>query len=100
MLNETVFVRGPKGTNVFDWMEERRFRVLLLQPVDPEQDVSTNNPLVYKTYTEADDERTPTITPLFMGVALEEIPFTFIGANDLNVKPDEIRAAIGWRVNR
>ncbi len=90
VVNETVFVRGPLGANVFDWMEERRFRVMFLEELDPEFPPGVNNPLVYKTFAESDDVRGPTITPMFMGSTLDEIPWVFIGANDLNAKPDEI----------
>ena len=90
VLNETVFVRGPRGVNVFDWIEERRFRVLHLEPEDPEQPFSSLNPMVYKTFTESDDVRSEEITPSFRGRMLEEIPFVVIGANDLNMSPDEI----------
>jgi len=90
VVNETVFVRGPEGANVFDWMEERRFRVLFLEELDPDFPPGPNNPLVYKTWAEADDVRGPTIIPQFMGSTLDEIPWVFVGANDLNAKPDEI----------
>ncbi len=90
VVNETVFVRGPQGVNVFDWMEERRFRVMFLEELDPEFPPGPNNPLVYKTYAESDEVRGPTVTPQFMGSTLDEIPWVFIGANDLNAKPDEI----------
>lgn len=90
VLNETVFVRGPLGANVFDWMEERRFRVLLLDPVDPDEPPSAANPLIYKTFVENDDVRSDTVVPMFGGRVLEDIPFVIIGANDLNFTPDEI----------
>ncbi len=90
VVNETVFVRGPEGANVFDWMEERRFRVLFLEELDTEEPLSQNNPLVYKTWAEADDIRGPTVIPQYRGSTLDEIPWVFVGANDLNAKPDEI----------
>ena len=90
VLNETVQVRGQGGIDIFDWEQERRFRVIFLEPVDPDQDPSANNPFVYKTFVENDDVRSETITPLFKGSPLNEIPFVYVGSNDLNVKPDEI----------
>ena len=90
VFNETVFVRGADGVNIYDWQEERRFRVVLLEPVDPEQPESFSNPSVYKTFVENDDVRSDTIIPRFFGRMMEEIPFTVIGANDLNIQPDDI----------
>ncbi len=93
VLNETVFVRGEQGASVFDWMEERRFRVLQLGP-DPEAGVDeAGNPLgdiVYQTFVENDDVRSEIVVPMFKGRALEEIPWVFVGANDLCSTPDEI----------
>jgi len=63
---------------------------VFLEPEDPEQPETPTNPLVYKTYTEADEIRSETVTPQFRGTALNDIPFVFIGANDLNPEPDEI----------
>ena len=90
VLNETVFVRGKDGAELFDWQEERRFRVAVVEPVDPEFPFGMNNPLVYKTFVQNDNERSEEVTPSYKGVTLEEMPFTIIGSNDLNVKPDEI----------
>ena len=90
MFNETVFVRGPDAVNVFDWREERRFRVVHLEPLDPDLPLNATNPLTYKTFVENDDVRSPDIIPLFRGRALDEIPFVVSGANDLNMQPDEI----------
>jgi hypothetical protein len=90
VLNETVQVRGKAGADIFDWQEERRFRVAFLEPVNPEADFGPGNPLVYKTFVENDNVRSDEIVPMFQGVPMDEIPFVFIGANDLNTKPDEI----------
>ncbi|MEE8551523.1 MAG: DUF4055 domain-containing protein [Gemmatimonadota bacterium] len=90
VLNETVQVRGAGGIDIFDWEQERRFRVAHLEPLNPDLDVSASNPMVYKTFVENDDVRTDEVTPMFQGRPLEEIPFVFIGANDMNLKPDEI----------
>jgi len=90
VLNEIAFVRGPEGANIYDFEPERRFRVLFLEPENPEAEESPTNPLVYKTFVEVDDIRSPTMVPMFRGATAEDIPFTFIGANDLNPKPDEI----------
>ncbi len=90
VLNETVQVRGKGGAEIFDWQQERRFRVAILEPEDPEFPFGMSNPLVYKTFVQNDDERSEEVTPSFKGVTMEEIPFTIIGSNDLNVKPDEI----------
>lgn len=90
VFNETVFVRGADGVNVYDWQEERRFRVVMLEALDPEQPTSAGNPLVYKTFTENDQVRSEVVVPSFFGRTMEEIPFTVIGANDLNIQPDDI----------
>ncbi len=90
VFNETLQVRGKDGIDIFEWTEERRFRVAFLEPEDPEQELSPSNPMVYKTFTKNDDIQSDTITPMFKGVASNEIPFVFIGANDHNAMPDEI----------
>jgi len=90
VVNETVFVRGPNGTNVYDFQEERRYRVVYLEPADAEQPESPTNPLTYKTFTQQDDIQSEVVIPTFRGTALNDIPFVFIGSNDLNVTPDEI----------
>jgi hypothetical protein len=90
VFNETVQVRGRDEHDIFNWEEERRFRVAILEPVNPELEFSASNPMVYKTFTENDGDRSDTVTPMFKGVAAEEIPFTFIGSNDLDSAPDEI----------
>ncbi len=90
VLNETVFVRGADGATVFDWMEERRFRVLQLAPKDVDADGNPVGDIVYQTWVENDDVRSETITPTFKGRALDEIPWVFTGSNDLCSTPDEI----------
>lgn len=90
VLNETVQVRGRGGVDIFEWEQERRFRVAFLEPIDPEADLGPNNPLVYKTFVDSDGIRSETTTPLYKGSPLNKVPWVFIGANDLNVKPDEI----------
>jgi len=90
VLNETVQVRGKDGAEMFDWQEERQFRVAMLEQVDPQFPIGISNPLVYKTFVENDNVRSEEVTPSFKGVTMEELPFTFIGSNDLNAKPDEI----------
>lgn len=90
VLNETVQVRGSGGIDIFEWEQERRFRVAVLEPLDPAEDLGPNNPAIYKTFVENDNVRTDLVVPMFQGKFLEEIPFVFVGANDLNLKPDEI----------
>ncbi len=90
VFNETIFTRGTQDIQDFEWNEERQFRVLQLMPEDPEQPLSVTNPLVYTTVVENDGILQEAITPAFRGGTLEEIPFVFIGANDLNPEPDTI----------
>ncbi len=90
VVNETIIVRGKDPEDVFEWVEERRFRAIVLEAVDPEFPVGVSNPLVYKTFVVVDEVVTESVTPQFRGVTLDEIPFVFIGANDLNALPDEI----------
>lgn len=90
VVNETAFVRGTGGDDIFEWNVERRFRAVILEPENPEEPESGTNPLVYKTFTERDGLESETITPMFRGRTLDQIPFAVIGANDLNLTPDEI----------
>jgi len=79
VLSETIQSRGNAGADIFAFEDERRFRVLFL-----------NEEGIYTTYAERDEVRTPDIQPAYKGATLDEIPFIFIGSNDLNPKPDEI----------
>jgi hypothetical protein len=90
VLNEVLPVRGSGGADMFEWMQEDRYRVALLEPVNPDADASVRNPLIYKTFVEVDNERSETIIPKYQGSPFGEIPFVFIGSNDLNPTPDEI----------
>lgn len=91
VLNETVAVRGRDGADIFDWQDERRFRVLTLEPpIDDLTGDVVEGPPVYQTFVERDDERSPVVTPSFQGRTLDEIPWVFIGANDMDPRPDEI----------
>lgn len=90
VLNESKFTRGKNGADMFAWQTEDVHRVLLLEPEEPELPVSDVNPIVYKTFTQTDDITDETVVPEFIGVKLNRIPFTFIGANDLNINPDDI----------
>ena len=90
VMNETIIVRGKESEDVFEWVEERRFRAVVLEALDPDFPAGLNNPLVYKTFVVVEDVVTDSVIPQFKGVTLEEIPFVFIGANDLNALPDEI----------
>lgn len=90
VLDETAQVRGSESADMYEWIEERRFRVAVLEPIDPDLDVSASNPFIYKTYTEIDNIPSPVIIPTYQGSPLDEIPFQIIGANDLNTMPDEI----------
>jgi hypothetical protein len=83
VLNETAVVRG-KSSDRFSWETERRFRALLLQ-VDPATEEVT-----YTTWVEVDGVQSEVVAPNFRGTVLGEIPFTFIGANDLSPMPDDI----------
>lgn len=90
VLNETVQVRDAAGADAFEWTQEECYRVALLEPVNPEAGVSDRNPLIYKTFVQDDDERSETVVPMYQGSALGELPFVFIGSNDLCPTPDEI----------
>ncbi len=78
VLNETSVVRG-RGTDIFSWETEPRYRALVLDEFGN-----------YLTFTEVDGLRGEEINPLFRGNSFDEIPFTFIGANDLSPDPDDI----------
>ena len=80
VLFEDVVARGSAGTDIFSHEAQRRFRVLHLDPETGQ----------YTTYSQQDTTRTEDIVPTFKGRALDEIPFVFIGSNDLNPEPDEI----------
>ncbi len=90
VVNETILTRGMDGSDVFEWTEDRVFRVLQLAPEDPNFPISDSNLPVYSTYTKVDEIRSDTIAPAFRGRTLDFIPFTFIGARDLNSTPDVI----------
>ncbi len=79
VLNETGQVRGL-GTDVFEWTVERRFRAAFLDDFDG----------VYTTFVEVEGQRREEVRPVFRGATLTEIPFVFIGANDLSTRPDDI----------
>lgn len=79
VLSETIQTRGNAGADIFNFEQERRFRVLFLSEDG-----------TYTTYAERDEVRTPDVQPAFKGATLDEIPFVFIGSNDLNPAPDEI----------
>ncbi len=83
VVNETSVVRG-KSSDQFSWETERRFRVMLLQE-DP-----ISEEITYVTWVEVDGVPSDTVAPNFRGTVLGEIPFTFIGSNDLSPLPDDI----------
>ena len=88
VANETAVVRG-KGGDMFAWETERRFRALALAP-DPSFENPDEAPIVYTTWTEVDGLESARIAPEYRGTQLDDIPFTFIGANDLDPEPDDI----------
>lgn len=79
VVNETGQVRGL-GTDVFQWTVERRFRAAFLDDFTGE----------YTTFTEVEGITDEPVVPTFRGTTLQEIPFVFIGANDLSARPDDI----------
>ncbi len=79
VVNETGQVRGL-GQDVFEWTVERRFRAAFLDDFTGE----------YTTFTEVEGVQGEPIVPMFRGAPLQEIPFVFIGANDLSARPDDI----------
>lgn len=90
VTNEIIPVRGIGGFDLYDWNFETRYRTFLLEPVDPERDLSPGNPLIYKTFVDANNYRSDTVIPMYQGSPLDEIPFVFIGATDLNPMPGPI----------
>ncbi len=78
VTNETAQVRG-RGTDTFEWVVERRFRVFILDEFG-----------IYTTFTEVEGLRSEPVQPEFRGGTLDEIPFVFVGANDLQSTPDDI----------
>lgn len=97
VLDETRFVRGKAGgPDRFAWDKEDRFRVLSLQPREAAEGAvgAAEVPLgVYRTWIDADTTGEVLLeekTPMYRGRTLDEIPFVFIGANDLDPSPDEI----------
>jgi hypothetical protein len=90
VTNETLQVRGTDGAGRFEWEQEEQYRVCLLEPVDDEQEVSNGNPLVYKTFVEVEGLQGEMITPLYKGVPMESIPFTFVGESNLDSSPGPI----------
>jgi len=81
-----------RRTDVFEWENVTQYRVCLLeQQFEGGEPVGTSR--LYTTFTETDGAMpvaTDAITPVYKGTPLDEIPFVFIGSNDLSSKPDEI----------
>ena len=90
ITNETLQVRGFGGVGQFEWIQEERWRVMYLETLDPEVDLSAANPLVYKTYVEIDGEKSPPVMPTYRGVPMKEIPWTFINEKNLKACPGGI----------
>lgn len=98
VLREDVFKRSSSEAGpVFDWEAQRRFRVArLVKNVEDAEtgaklaDDADTDSLIYATYVEYDEERTAAVVPKMGGRSLNEIPFTVIGANDLNLQPDDL----------
>lgn len=90
VANETVLTRGEMGTDIFAWDEDRVFRVFQLTPEDPAFPLSAENQPIYSTFSKTDEMESAVVTPMFRGRTLDFIPFTFIGARDLNSDPDII----------
>lgn len=95
VLDETRFVRGKgKGPDLFAWEQEARFRVLTLGPREAaEAGDKPAGPATYTTWVEQDTTGMllgEESQPKFEGKTLDQIPFVFIGANDLDPKPDDI----------
>jgi len=98
VLREDTFKRGDSAAGpVFDWEAQRRFRIARL--VKNEADAETgsklapdeeDDTLLYATFVEYDEARSDVVVPKMAGRPLNEIPFTVIGANDLNLTPDDI----------
>lgn len=94
MLDESGRVRDR-----FAWTEEQRFRALFVGQTDILADADEGHRPVapdgaagdfYWTAVEGDDGARTIIVPTFRGRALERIPFVVIGANDLDLDPDEM----------
>lgn len=98
VLREDTFKRG-EGTAgpVFDWSEQRRFRVCRLVKNAPDAETGaklgpdeSDDDLLYATYVEYDETRGEITVPRMAGRPMNEIPFTVIGANDLCLTPDDL----------
>jgi hypothetical protein len=90
ITNETMQTRGSSGAGQFEWMQEERWRVMYLEVENPEGEMSSANPLVYKTYVEVDGVQEESVTPLYRGVPSKEIPWTFINEKNLKACPGGI----------
>lgn len=88
VLDESRFARQPGG-DLFAWTNEKRYRVLTLDQPRNDEGVAVG-PATYKTYVDLDGTQAQLVQPAYYGRSTEQIPFVFIGANDLDTSPDEI----------
>jgi len=79
VTSEDAWVRGSEGINQFDWNVETLFRAMYL-----------NDAGQYATAVEQEGQISPEVVPTFAGRALDFVPFTFIGANDITASPGPI----------
>ena len=79
VTSEDAWTRGVEGSSMFDWSVRTRYRAMFL-----------NDDGLYTTFTEQEGQTSPEVVPTFAGRALDFVPFTFIGANDLVATPGPV----------
>lgn len=87
VLKEDIHVRDG-----YNWTPREQYRSLILQSIDPGEDVGTDNQAYYKYavsigHPQADE--TQFKTPRYSGNPLNKIPFVFVNTKDLASKPDK-----------
>jgi len=76
VTSEDAWLRGAEGQAAFDWTQKTRYRVF---------QIGENG--FYESFVKENDSSMEPVTPLFEGRSLDFVPFTFIGANDLESSP-------------
>lgn len=91
-LNLVVLEEDEKVRNGFQWQTNPRYRVLVLDSPVPNDDNGTNTSAVYRYALTENGSVMPDEsefkTAMLHGRSLNEIPFVFVGANDLSSTPD------------
>ncbi len=79
VFNEDAWVRGGEAVGITEWEPQTRFRAAVINEVG-----------LYETYVEVDGVVQDRVVPSFAGTTLPNIPFVFIGANDMIPTPGKI----------